>query len=799
MDVPKSYDVAAEEKKWKEHWRTTKLYSFVKKDIPGYVIDTPPPTLSGNMHIGHAFSYAQQDFIARYRRMKGENVCYPFGTDDNGLPTERLVEKTKNVRSTMMDRQEFIALCNTTVGELKEDFIADWISIGMSCDFDASYSTIDPHAIKTSQASFIDLFEKGRVYQEESPISWCTSCQTAIAQAEFESVDMASHFNDIIFKVGAKEFLVATTRPELLPSCVAVFAHPDDERFKPLFGKHAVVPLMNHEVPIMPDAKVDPEKGTGLVMCCTFGDKTDVEWWREYRLPLRVSIGKNGRMTEIAGPYAGLKVKEARKKIIDDLKAAGLLTSQKQIIHPVNTHERCGTDIEILKTKQWFVRVLDKKQELINAADQISWYPAHMKARYVHWVENLNWDWCISRQRHFGVPFPVWYEKDTGKVIHASLDQLPCDPLKDKPAGYAGNPENLVAEIDVMDTWATSSVTPLMICNWKSKGGYQTTMSDFPTAMRPQAHDIIRTWAFYTIVKSLFHTGTVPWRSIIISGHVLDPKGNKMSKSKGNTIVPQDVLTKYGADAMRFWAASSRLGDDIPFQDKELLTGKKTVTKLWNAASFVKMHLHDYDGGRPGTLHAFDEWLLAKMNTAIAKATAAFEENEYAKARQAADHFFWKVLCDNYLEVIKDRMYNPASYGEHARQSAQYALSKAIRTVLGLYAPIMPFITESLYQYHFKESHSSIHICPWPTPVDGVAMTLESSGDAAVELLSAIRTAKSTRGDALNAELMSLRVTTPAKETLLPFVADIKGAAKARVMDVVEGQTISVVYEKAQQ
>ncbi|RME77342.1 valine--tRNA ligase, partial [Candidatus Woesearchaeota archaeon] len=756
-----AYDFKEEEKKWQEFWKEQKIHIY--HPIEGkedYIIDTPPPTLSGRMHIGHASSYSQQDFIARYKRMSGKNVCYPFGTDDNGLPTERLVEKEKKVRSTKMDRQEFIALCNQTIQELKPSFIQDWISIGMSCDFEHSYSTIDPHCITTSQASFIDLFEKGLVFQEDSPISWCPTCQTAIAQAEFESVDKKSHFNDLIFTVGGKELVVATTRPELLPSCVAIFVHPDDERYTEFIGKHAKVPLYSFEVPILADEKADPQKGTGAVMCCTFGDQTDVEWWRKHNLPLKVSINRDGTMNDNAGKYAGLKIKDARKAIIEDLKEAGLLPLQKEIVHPVNTHERCGTDLEILKTKQWFVRVLDKKQELLDAGDRINWYPSHMKVRYKHWVENLNWDWCISRQRHFGVPFPVWYEKDTGKVIVASRDELPVDPLSSRPKHYTGTSE-LVPETDVMDTWATSSVTPQIITNWADKGGYDLTPDQFPTSMRPQAHDIIRTWAFYTIVKALYNNADIPWKDIVISGHVLDPKGNKMSKSKGNVVDPRIILEKYGADALRFWTASSKLGDDIPFQEKDVQTGKKTVTKLANASNFVLMHLEDYDGTHPEQILVMDKWLLSKAQKTIRAATESFEKYEYVRCKMETEKLFWTYFCDNYLEICKDRIYNPDRRGVEERKSAQYALSKTLLTILKLFAPIMPHITESVYQKAFakQEGCVSIHVSNWPKVDENlIDLEAEHAGDAAIAIISAVRKFKSEQKVSLKTPVQTLSI-----------------------------------------
>jgi len=783
-----NYDPKIEEPKWQKFWADEKVYRFdSKSNKPIYSIDTPPPTVSGKMHLGHSFSYSQQDFIARYHRMKGENVYYPFGTDDNGLPTERLIEKLKNVKSTRMERHEFTGLCYDTLKEIKPAFIQDWINLGMSCDFDGSYSTIDPHCQKTSQYSFIDLFEKGRIFQEESPISWCTLCQTAIAQTEFEDVELTSHFNDIIFKVGGKDVIVATTRPELLPACVAVFVHPDDKRYKDLVGKHAKVPLFNLEVPILTDEKADPEKGTGVVMCCTFGDKTDSEWWYKHRLPLRVAITKDGKLNELGEKYAGLPIKEARKVIIEDMKAAGLLIRQQQITHPVNVHERCGTELEILKTKQWFIRILDKKEELIAAADKMTWYPEHMKSRYVHWVENLNWDWCISRQRYFGVPFPVWYCKECGKVMVADKDSLPVDPLKDKPKKKCGcGSSEFIPEKDVMDTWATSSVSPQIVTNWQSKGNYSVDFKKmYPMSLRPQAHDIIRTWAFYTIVKGIYNCGNVPWNNIMISGWALDPRGKKMSKSKGNVVDPQPMIDKYSADALRFWSAGSKLGDDLPFQEKDLVTGKKMVTKLWNASKFSMQHLQDFALCKTDPdLEIMDLWVLSKMQKLIKDCTASFDAYEYAVAKFAAEKFFWGTICDNYLEICKDRLYNPDSRGKDARLAAQFTLYKILLTTIKLVAPIMPHITESIYQSYFAKSDGakSIHVSDWPRFEQSfVDEEAEKTGDIAVEIICAIRKFKSEKKVSLKKEVnIVIECTADQKQRIESVMGDIKSTCTAK-------------------
>ena len=772
-----NYDFKTAENKWLKFWDKEQIYKFdpkSKKKI--YSIDTPPPTVSGKMHIGHAFSYSQGDFIARYHRMKGENVFYPFGTDDNGLPTERLVEKLKNVKGSKMDRTEFIKLCLKTLQEIKPGFIQDWKNIGVSADFNVFYSTIDDHCRKISQKSFIDLYKDGREYQKEAPTIWCPQCETAIAQVELEDKEIESSFNDIIFKLeNGKDLIIGTTRPELLGSCVAIFVHPDDKRYKNLIGKKAKIPLFNKEVPILTDEKADPEKGTGAVMCCTFGDKTDAEWYKIHKLPLIISISRNGKMTENAGKYSGLNIKEARIKIIEDLKENKLLVSQKKIIHPVNVHERCGTEIEILNSKQWYVKYLDLKNKFIESGKKLNFYPEHMFNRYENWVKGLQWDWCVSRQRFFGVPFPVWYCKKCGEIILAEEKQLPVDPLKDKPlkkckCGY----NEFEADKDVLDTWATSSLTPQIAASL-FPSLYKKL---YPMNLRPQAHDIISFWLFNTLVKSQLHNGFNPWNDVVISGWALDQHGKKMSKSKGNVVEPQAVLDKYGADALRFWAASSKLGDDLPYQEKELVSGQRTVNKLWNASKFCFMHLEEYKGEVPKKLNATDRWLLSKLNNLIKTCTDSFEVYEYSRVKANTELFFWKTFCDNYLEIVKDRLYNPDRRGKENRLSGQYTLNYTLITILKLFAPIMPFITEEIYQNYYKKNlkKSSIHLLEWPESNKKlIDNKIEELGDKVVEAISYVRKEKAMKGKSLKEPVKILILSKDLKE----FEDDIKAVTQA--------------------
>lgn len=784
MDKPKAYNPKEVEKKWQQYWEKNKIYAFkqpTKKQLL-YSIDTPPPTLSGAMHIGHAFSYSQGDFIARYQRMQGKAVLYPFGTDDNGLPTERMVEKLQHAKGHTMDRGAFIKLCSKTVAALKPDFVQPWKDIGISCDFSQSYSTIDEHCRKISQYSFLDLYHKGKIYREESPVAWCTTCQTAIAQAEFENREQASTFSDVVFKVHGKDVVISTTRPELLPACVAVMVHPSDEKHKDLIGKFATVPLFDFEVPICADENVDPSKGTGVVMCCTFGDKVDIEWWRKYKLPLRIVFEKHGKMNKLAGCYEGMQLLEARKQILVDLKKNNLLVNQKSIQHAVNVHDKCGTEIEFLKTKQWYIRVLDMKEELLEAADKITWIPAFMKQRFVHWVENLGWDWCISRQRFYGVPIPLWYCKQCGNILLADEQNLPVDPIIDTPKKKCpcGSKE-FIPEYDVLDTWATSSLTPQIVLDWPRNKQFS---SFYPMTLRLQAHEIIRTWAFYTVVKSLYHHKTIPWQDIVLSGLIMDPYGEKMSKSKGNILDPQHLLHKYSADPLRSWAASAKLGEDIAYQEKELVNGQKTVTKLWNASQFVALHLQDYKHKQPKTLAVMDQWLLTKLQTLVASCTDAFDQYAYWQAKSAVDNFFWHTFCDQYLEIIKDRLYNFDKRGEEARLSAQFTLHYSLFVLLKLFAPFMPFITEELYFYLYQQEDKkkSIHITSWPTAEKKLSFPDSLVvGDRFVEILSEVRQFKSKHKVSLKTPIV-LTLEKKDYSLLQPVFADLEAACQAQAI-----------------
>ncbi len=737
----KNYDSKEVEARIKKFWEDEKIYAFnagTKGKI--YSVDTPPPTVSGKMHLGHAFSYSQQDFIVRFRRMYGKEVFYPFGTDDNGLPTERLVEKLNNVKSKSMTRQDFIELCLKTLKKITPDFVQSWKDIGVSCDYNQCYSTIDKNSQKLSQQSFIKLFSEGLAYKKEFPSIWCPECQTSIAQAELEDKELPSLFSTLKFSCGGQELLIATTRPELLPACVAVFVNPKDERYKKLVGKKAKVPLFNFEVPIIADDSAQIDKGTGVLMVCSYGDKYDAQAIAKHKLTPKIILNKDGTVNY--DNYQGLKIKAARKKVLEELKNQNLLAEQKSIAHIVNVHDKCGTEIEILPTAQWFIKILDKKDKFLELGNKIKWYPEFMHKRYDNWINGLEWDWNISRDRHFGIPIPVWECKKCNQIIIADEKELPVDPMQIKKKCPKCK-EEAKPEEKVLDTWATSSISPQIAA------ALTKNKIKIPFSLRPQAHDIIRTWAFYTIVKSYLHEKKIPWENIMISGNV-SMGGEKMSKSKGNVIDPQMVLENYGADALRFWAASSKLGEDLDYQEKDLLTGKKFITKLWNASKFVFMNLGDYDCKKPKKFEEVDRQFLEKINSLVKYCTESFESYEYSKIKMEVEKFFWQNFCDNYVEIVKNRVYNTTG---DKKVSAEYTLYYSLLTLLKLIAPIMPFVTEEIYQNYFKnnEKEKSIHISSWPeykkeNKTEGL--------EVFYELLTLIRQEKSKAQKSMKAEII---------------------------------------------
>jgi len=759
MELPKHYDPQESEIKWMQYWEKEKIYKFdPESEAEIYSVDTPPPTVSGKMHLGHTFSYSQQDFVVRFQRMLGKNVFYPFGTDDNGLATERMIEKMKNVKGQFMKRKEFVELCLKTLEKIRPDFVYDWKRIGISADFSIFYTTIDKHCQRISQRSFIELYKCGREYRKKGPTIWCPECRTAIAQVEMKDEEKTTNLVYIEVKTeNGKPLILATTRPELYPSCVGMSVNPNDERYKSYIGQKVIMPLTNAKIEITTDEIIDPNFGTGVVYFCSSGDVQFLDW--ETRHPIKNKIyilNFDGTLNEKAGAYKGLTIAETRRRIVEDLKKVGAIKKIEPLKHAVNAHERCGTDIEIMNTDQWYIRYLDLKEDFIKYGRKIKWHPEHMRARYENWIQGLKWDWNISRQRHFGVPIPAWQCKKCNEIIIADEKQLPVDPLVDKPSSKCKCGSNdFEPEKDVLDTWATSSLTPdIAIELFKDEPVFKKLL---PMSLRPQAHDIITFWLFNTVVKSYFHHNNIPWKDVMISGWALDPHGKKMSKSKGNVVDPRETLKKYSADAIRFWAAGSNLGDDLPFQEKDLVTGIKFTTKIWNASKFAFMHLEDYKLQKPKKLEAMDLWLLSKLSRLVKESTEFFNNYEYSHTKLETDKFFWQKFCDNYLEIVKDRLYNPNKRGKEARVSAQYCLYYSLLTVIKLMAPITPFITEELYHALFKqhEKAKSIHLTKWPD-LDLIDNKAENAGDFFIYVLQHARRVKAEKNMSMNDPIKKL-------------------------------------------
>lgn len=797
------YDFTLSEKKWQDFWQAAGTYRFDKNSTkPLYSIDTPPPTVSGTIHIGHIFSYTQAEVIARFKRMQGFSVFYPFGFDDNGLPTERLVEKEAGVKGAEMEREKFVELCLTVTKKYRKEFQELWQSVGLSSDWELEYSSIDPLAQRVSQRSFIELFKKGRIEKRFAPALWCTECQTAVAQAEVEDKEFESVFYDLRFTLeNGADLIIATTRPEYLPACVAIFVHPDDTRYSSIVGQMVTTPL-GDKVPLLTDDKVQLDKGTGAVMCCTYGDETDMYWVKKHQLPEKLYITKKGQVEFPSNPLVhGLYLKKARAAIIEHLKTLDAVLVEKPHTHEKGVHERCGTPIEIFPVAQWFIKIMDIKDTLLQRANEVVWYPDHMKKRYDQWVENLKWDWCISRQRFFGIPIPAWVSRKTGEVILADFSQLPVDPSKATPPYFPEGHtlEDLIPETDVLDTWATSSSTPEINSHW----GEEDAMENFsPMSLRPQAHDIIRTWALYTIIKSELHFGKIPWKNIMMSGHVLAKKGEKISKSKNNAgKSPEELLKEYGADAVRFWACGASLGKDTILDEKEMQSGRKLVNKLWNVTQFLSIHLEGFDPRVKPTLVATDEWMLTRLSEVTKNMTAYLEAFEFGPARSEFEKFFWLDFCDNYLELIKGRLYRPESFehGTEKRASAQYVLYTSLLTIIKLFAPFMPHVTEEIYQEYFKkhEHGESLHVTAYPTS-DNFIVENTIHGDLLLEIVGLVRKSKAEQGIGLGADIADLIITVPTADFIKTkaFADDLQSVAKAEHIQWKEGDGVMVEVVK---
>lgn len=785
--MEKNYDFTTIERNMQDFWEEEKIYEYRFNDssIETFSIDTPPPTVSGKLHIGHIFSYTQAEIIARFKRMEGFNVFYPFGFDDNGLPTERLVEKEEKVKAKDVDKKEFASMCEKVARGYEEDFKAMWKGLGFSVDWNLKYRTIDKDVEKISQSSFLELAKKGKAYMKESPVLWCTECQTSIAQAELETKEVKTTFNYLKFQVEDGFIEIATTRPELLNGCVCIFVNPDDDRYKSYIGKKAIVPLYNFEIPILCDEEVSKEKGTGAVMCATFGDSTDVQWYEKYKLPYKKVILANGRISKEVSYIGDMKVKAARDEIIRLLKEKGFLIKSEELIHTIAIHERCGKDIEIIPSKQWYIDVLTDKEKYLQVADEIKWHPEYMKERYISWVKNLKWDWCISRQRYFGVPFPVWYCKSCGKPIFAKEEELPIDPRSKKIEGICScGCTEFIPEEAVFDTWATSSLTPEINARFLKSSNDKNEFS--PMSMRSQAHEIIRTWAFYTIVKSLYHTGEIPWKDIMICGFVLAKKGEKISKSKNNSgLEPRELIKVNSADAIRYWSANSKLGTDTFFGVEDLKISKRFITKLWNASKFAISHLQDYEKSEIKDLLPVDRWIIERVNETTKNVRELLNNYEIGSARHEIDDLFWKDFCDYYLEIVKDRLYKPEIHGEEERRSGQYALYYSLLNILKLYAIYVPHITEYIYQEFFRkyEETKSIHKNLWIKDCE-VDKDIIAFGEILKDTIGEVRKYKSEKNLSMKTEIEEVIINCTEKEQELfrKTEKDIKACCKTEIV-----------------
>ncbi|MDD4295520.1 MAG: valine--tRNA ligase [Ruminiclostridium sp.] len=782
--MEKYYNFKNIERQMQQMWQEEQIYKFGScKQGEIYSIDTPPPTVNGNLHIGHLFSYTQAEMIARFRKMQGYNVFYPFGFDDNGLPTERLVEREEGITAKDLLRSEFIKKCNATTKKYETEFKKLFTSLGFSVDWSLQYETISNDVRRISQALFLELAKTGKAYTKDSPVHWCSECQTSIAQAELDATDINSTFNYIPFTVDGSIVEVATTRPELLYGCVCLFVNPNDERYMNLIGRTAAVPLYDYEIPILADAKVSIEKGTGVVMCATFGDSIDAEWFAEHNLPYHRVILPNGKIAEEVPFIGGMKTHDARKEIIRILEEKGILLKSESLTHAVATHERCGKEIEIIPSRQWYIDILSDKDRFLKAADKINWYPAQMKNRYITWVENLKWDWCISRQRYFGVPFPVWYCKDCKSPVFAGREQLPVNPLETEYIGICSCGCNeFVPESAVLDTWATSSVTPQI--------NERLGIKLIPMSMRTHAHEIIRTWTFYSIVRSLYHTGDIPWKDLMISGFVLAKKGEKLSKSKGNSdLDPATLISTHSADALRYWSANARLGTDTFFDVEELSTAKRFITKLWNASKFSISHLEDIELSRKPHLLPIDRWIIERTNETFNRASGLLNEYEIGQARHEIDDLFWKDFCDYYIEIVKSRLYEPEIHGYEERRSAQYALYYSLLGILEMYAIYVPHITDYIYGEFFRKHEKvvSIHLLQWEI-ISDIDKSILLFGEELKNTIFSMRKYKSENNLSMRAEMDALTVehSPQFSDWFRQSEKDLKYCAKAKKVSFIQ-------------
>ena len=838
--VPEKPTMDGVETRLISQWELDGIYRFdrqaTRENI--FAIDTPPPTVSGSLHMGHVFSYTHTDTLARFWRMRGKSVFYPMGWDDNGLPTERRVQNfygvscdpslkyvagfeppfrgdpPKDARAVPISRPNFIELCDELTAEDEKVFEDLFRRLGLSVDWSLLYTTISEHARRTAQSAFLRNLERGEAYTQEAPTLWDVDFGTAVAQAELEDRERPGAFHKLKFHVPDEtrsEFTVETTRPELIAACVGLVAHPDDARYQHLFGKVAHTPIFNVEVPVHAHPLAQPDKGSGIAMVCTFGDLTDVIWWRELNLATRPIIGRDGRFvadapeimsTDARKQYArlaGKTVKQAQTLTVEILRETGeLIDEPRAITHPVKFYEKGDRPLEIVTSRQWYIRNGGRdeqlREKLLARGDELTWHPDFMQHRYANWVGGLNGDWLVSRQRYFGVPIPLWYRLDAqGEIIYENplvptSDQLPIDPSTDLPAGYLAEqrdkPNGFVGEPDIMDTWATSSLTPQIAGRWIDDSDLFERI--FPMDIRPQGHDIIRTWLFATMVRSNFEHGQAPWRNAALSGWILDPDRKKMSKSKGNVVTPSDLFDQYGSDAVRYWAACARPGVDTAFSEEQMKVGRKLATKLLNLSKFVLGAGEADASAVPKDL--VDQAMLSRLADVVEEATTALEQFDYARALERTEAFFW-WFCDDYVELVKTRAYGETQDSSSARVSLRRALSVLQR----LLAPMLPFATEEVWSWW---QSGSIHRTNWPTSNETLAgCTANKDGlaelDAIYVVLAAVRRAKTEAKVSQRAEVAKLKVTADAKtlNVLRTNIDDLRNAGALQEIEYTESSS----------